>query len=80
MTPISPYIPFTQEQKEQAAATDLAVFLESWGERLIQSGWERRSAGNHSVTVRGEANLTIGGSARQESLPGIVSDDEASFY
>ena len=50
---ISQYIPFTQEQKEQAAATDLAAFLQSRGEKLISSGREKRLASNHSVTIRG---------------------------
>ena len=50
---ISNYIPFTQEQKQQAAATDLAAFLQSRGEKLIRSGREKRMASNHSVTVRG---------------------------
>lgn len=50
---ISNYIPFTQEQKQQAAATDLAAFLQSRGEKLIRSGREKRLASNHSVTVRG---------------------------
>lgn len=47
------FIPFTQKQKEQAAATDLAAFLQSRGEKLISSGREKRLASNHSVTVRG---------------------------
>lgn len=50
---ISNYIPFTQEQKQQAAATDLTAFLQSRGEKLISSGREKRLASNHSVTVRG---------------------------
>lgn len=50
---ISQFIPFTQEQKEQAAATDLVVFLQSRGEKLISSGREKRLASNHSVTVHG---------------------------
>ena len=50
---ISNYIPFTQEQKQQAAATDLTVFLQSRGEKLIRSGREKRLASNHSVTIRG---------------------------
>jgi hypothetical protein len=50
---ISNYIPFTQEQKERAAATDLESFLQSRGEKLIRSGREKRLASDHSVTVRG---------------------------
>ena len=53
MIQIPQYIPFTQAQKEQAAATDLEAFLQSRGERLIRSGRERRLASDHSVTVRG---------------------------
>lgn len=53
MIHISPYILFTQEQIDQAAATDLAVFLQSRGEKLISSGREKRLSSNHSVTVRG---------------------------
>ena len=37
---IPQYIPFTQQQKEQAAATDLEAFLQSRGEKLIRSGRE----------------------------------------
>lgn len=47
------FILFTQKQKEQAAATDLTVFLQSRGEKLIRSGREKRLASNHSVTIRG---------------------------
>ena len=50
---ISQYIPFSQEQKEQAAATDLEAFLQSRGERLIRSGREKRLASDHSVTIHG---------------------------
>lgn len=53
MIPIPQYIPFTQAQKEQAAATDLEAFLQSRGERLIRSGREKRLASDHSVTIRG---------------------------
>lgn len=53
MISISQYIPFTQEQKEQAAATNLAAFLQSRGEKLISSGREKRLTSNHSVTIRG---------------------------
>ena len=47
------FTPFTQEQKQQAAATDLAAFLQSRGEKLISSGREKRLASDHSVTIRG---------------------------
>ena len=53
MTPIPKYIPFTKEQKDQAAATDLEAFLQSRGEKLIRSGREKRLASDHSVTIRG---------------------------
>lgn len=48
-----PYIPFTESQKQQAAAVDLAAFLRSRGEELLPSGRELRLASDHSVTVRG---------------------------
>ena len=47
------FILFTQKQKEQAAATDLADLLQSCGEKLISSGREKRLAKNHSITIRG---------------------------
>lgn len=50
---IPQFIPFTQEQKERAAATDLEAFLQSRGEKLIRSGREKRLASDHSVTIRG---------------------------
>lgn len=50
---ISKYIPFTQEQKQRAASTDLEVFLQSRGEKLFRSGKEKRLASDHSVTIRG---------------------------
>ena len=50
---IPQYIPFTQEQKQQAAATDLEAFLQSRGEKLNRSGREKRLASDHSVTIRG---------------------------
>ena len=53
MIPIPKYIPFTQEQKQQAAATDLEAFLRSRGEKLIRSGREKRLASDHSVTICG---------------------------
>ncbi len=48
-----PYIHFTDEQKLQANAVDLAEFLRSRGEPLLRSGHELRMGRNHSVTVRG---------------------------
>lgn len=50
---MSTYIHFTEEQKQQAAAVDLEVFLRSQGEKLIASGREKRLASDHSVTIRG---------------------------
>ena len=35
------YIPFSQEQREQARRTDLAAFLHSQGETLKRSGSEQ---------------------------------------
>ena len=53
MIRISRFIPFTEEQKQQAAGTDLEAFLQSRGEKLIPSGREKRLASDHSVTIRG---------------------------
>lgn len=47
------YIPFTEEQKHQAASVDLEEFLRLRGETLIPSGREKRLSSDHSVTVRG---------------------------
>lgn len=47
------YIKFTDDQKQRAASVDLEAFLLSQGEKLLPSGREKRLAGNHSVTVRG---------------------------
>ena len=48
-----PYIHFTEEQKRQASAVDLAEFLRYKGEPLVRSGREVRLGRNHSVTIRG---------------------------
>lgn len=48
-----PYIEFTENQKQCAAAVDLEAFLLSRGERLLHEGRESRLASDHSVTVRG---------------------------
>lgn len=53
MVPIPQYIPLTQEQKERAAVTDLEVFLQSRGEKLIRAGREKRLSSDHSITIRG---------------------------
>lgn len=50
---IGKYIPFTTEQKELAASIDLEAFLLGRGEKLIQSGREKRLANDHSITIRG---------------------------
>lgn len=50
---MSPYIHFTEEQKEQAASVDLEEFLRRKGERLITSGRDKRLSSDHSVTIRG---------------------------
>jgi len=49
---ISNFIPFTQNQLDQAKHADLAVFLESRGETLKRSGSEQEWA-DHHVTIRG---------------------------
>lgn len=48
-----PYIYFTDEQKRRAGEVDLEQFLLWQGERLLPSGFEKRLASDHSVTVRG---------------------------
>lgn len=47
------YIPFTPEQREQAAATNLEEFLHSRGEKLLPAGRDKRLSSDHSITVRG---------------------------
>lgn len=47
------YIHFTDEQKYRANNVDLVDFLEQKGEKLIQSGREKRLESDHSITVRG---------------------------
>lgn len=47
------YIPFTLEQRERAAATDLEEFLRRRGEKLLPAGRDKRLANDHSVTIRG---------------------------
>ena len=50
---MSPYIHFSESQKEQAASVDLEALLRSRGEKLITSGRDKRLASDHSVTIRG---------------------------
>lgn len=50
---MSQYIHFTDDQKQCAANVDLEAFLRSQGEKLLDSGREKRLARDHSVTVRG---------------------------
>lgn len=50
---MSPYIQFTEEQKQAANAVDLECFLVCRGEQLLPSGREKRLGGNHSITIRG---------------------------
>lgn len=45
---VSPYIVFTEEQKQAANAVDLECFLVCRGEQLLPSGREKRLGGNHS--------------------------------
>ena len=47
------FIPFTEEQKQQANEIDLEEFLRMRGEKLIPSGREKRLESDHSVTIRG---------------------------
>ena len=50
---MSKYIPFTTEQKEQAASVDLDELLRRRGEKLITCGRDKRLASDHSITMRG---------------------------
>ena len=48
-----PYIHFTDDQKRRAGEVDLEQFLLRQGERLLASGFEKRLASDHSITIRG---------------------------
>lgn len=50
---MSPFIKFTEEQKQAADAVDLECFLLCRGEQLLPSGREKRLVSNHSITIRG---------------------------
>ena len=50
---MSPYMEFTEEQKQAANVVDLECFLVCRGEKLLPSGREKRLSGNHSITIRG---------------------------
>lgn len=50
---MSQYIHFTDEQKQRAANVDLEEFLRCQGEKLLDSGREKRLARDRSVTIRG---------------------------
>lgn len=50
MTKIS-YIKFTEEQKDRANRVDLERFLLRQGEKLLSSGYEKRLASDHSITI-----------------------------
>ncbi len=48
-----PYIHFTDDQKRRAGEVDLEQFLLRQREKLLPSGFEKRLASDHSVTIRG---------------------------
>lgn len=48
-----PYIHFTDDQKRRASEVDLEQFLLQQGERLLPSGFEKRLASDHSITICG---------------------------
>ena len=48
-----PYIHFTDNQKRRASEVDLERFLLRQGEKLLTSGFEKRLASDHSVTICG---------------------------
>ena len=48
------YIPFTEQQREQARRTDLAAFLQQCGEEVKKSGTENMWLDHgQKVTIRG---------------------------
>ncbi len=54
---------YSEEQVSRAKSTDLVLFLQSQGEKLIKSGKEYRWMAHDSVTVRGNCSGTVGGLA-----------------
>ena len=70
------YIPFTEQQREQARMTDLAAFLERCGETLKRSGSEQMWLDHgQKVTIRG--NLWF---QQYEQVGGDAIDFARRFY
>ena len=70
------YIPFTEEQREQARMTDLSAFLERCGETLKRSGSEQMWLDHgQKVTIRG--NLWF---HQYEQVGGDAIDFARRFY
>ena len=54
VNPIANYIPFTEEQREQARQTDLVAFLRQCGEIVKPSGSEYQwNNDGQKITIRG---------------------------
>lgn len=70
------YIPFTEEQREQARLTDLAAFLRQCGEEVKRSGSENMWLDHgQKVTIRG--NLWF---HQYEQVGGDAVDFACRFY
>ena len=70
------YIPFTEQQREQARRTDLAAFLRQCGEEVRKSGSEKMWLDNgQKVTIRG--NLWF---HQYEQVGGDAIDFACRFY
>ena len=70
------YIPFTEQQREQARRTDLAAFLRQCGEEVKRSGSENMWLDHgHKVTIRG--NLWF---HQYEQVGGDAIDFACRFY
>ena len=70
------YIPFTEQQREQARRTDLAAFLRQCGEKVKRSGSENMWLDHgRKVTIRG--NLWF---HQYEQVGGDAIDFARRFY
>ena len=49
---MSKYVPFTQEEIDRAAHTEIKSILEAKGEKVLKSGSEWMWGANHSVKFR----------------------------
>ena len=78
------YVYFTEEQKQRANAVDLEDFLVRQGEKLLRSGREKRLAGDHSITIRGnrwyDHATEKGGFAIRVKPPTRLSENACSIF